>query len=273
MRVSTFRRLAAPLVAGVAAVGLIVAGSGTAMAADPPPAWSGYKTPTISGGNLSLSAVKRCGGRPHPGRCQRRLPGRHRDLHTAKDLEEQRNKPVHHHDPTDRAAGFQYQSNTVSKQSTVTNEGAAGVKATCFRRRLQFRAGPRQQGLPRQRGLRCHLQDPRHQAAGDYNAGFLFDVYSFSTGQGTNPAGAWVRCRRPGPHDHDGARPRGPRATGEPVTLTATVDRHADCQVQFKDGTSNIGSPVTPVNGCREPYTHLPTQQARTPSPLSSPPR
>ncbi|WP_433702521.1 beta strand repeat-containing protein [Prescottella equi] len=245
---STFRRLAAPLVAGVAAVGLIVAGSGTAMAADPPPAWSGDKTADNLRWNLSLSAVNGAAVDRTQVGVNVVYPG-DTVTYTAKIW---KNSGIGRYITTIRQiapAGFQYQSNTVSKQSTVTNEGTAGVKATCSGGGCNSVPVLGNKGYLDNVDFAVTYKIPDTQAAGDYNAGFLFDVYSFSTGQGTNPAGAWVRVADPVPTTTTVQTP-GSATTGEPVTLTATVDpANADGQVQFKDGASNIGSPVTPVNG------------------------
>ncbi|NKZ73479.1 hypothetical protein GTA09_30860 [Rhodococcus hoagii] len=192
--------ISGPLVAGVAAsaVGLmIVAGSGTAMAADPPPAWSGDKTADNLRWNLSLSAVNGAAVDRTQVGVNVVYPG-DTVTYTAKIW---KNSGIGRYITTIRQiapAGFQYQSNR-SASSRPSPTRAPPASRRPVPEALQFRAGPRQQGLPRQRGLRCHLQIPDTQAAGDYNAGFLFDVYSFSTGQGTNPPGAWVRVADPVP--------------------------------------------------------------------------
>ncbi|MFC9519195.1 beta strand repeat-containing protein [Nocardiaceae bacterium NPDC056970] len=248
MRSSTLRRLATPFVAGVAAVGLIVAGSGTAMAADPPPAWSGDKTADNLRWNLSLSAVNGAAVDRTQVGVNVVYPG-DTVTYAAKIW---KSSGIGRYITTIRQiapAGFQYQSNTISKQSTVTNEGTAGVKATCSGGGCNSVPVLGNKGYLDNVDFAVTYKIPDTQAAGDYNAGFLFDVYSFGSGQGSNPAGAWVRVADPVTTT---TTVQGPTSatTGQSVTLTATVDpTNANGQVQFKDGASNIGSPVTPVNG------------------------
>ncbi|TQF75216.1 Ig-like domain repeat protein [Rhodococcus spelaei] len=223
--------------------------NGIAAAADPPPAWSGDQSADNLGWNLSLSAVNGAAvDRAQPG-VNVVHPG-DTVTYTAKIWKKSGIGRYMTSIRQIRPAGFEYVSNTVSKQSTVTNEGTAGVKAVC--------AGGGCSSVPIL-GTKGYLDNvdfavtykiPTTQAFGDYNAGFVFDVYAFSTQSGANPAGAWVRVVDPAVSTTTDLQAPATAKTGETVTLTANVGpANSVGTVQFKDGATNIGGPVSVSGG------------------------
>ena len=131
MLLSMTRRFATPIVAATAAMGLLLGGAATAAAADPPPpASSGDQSADNLRWNLGLTAVNGTAVDPatpgvnivHPGDTVTytakiwKTAGIGRYMTAIRQIQ---------------PAGFEYLSHTISKQSNVTNEGAAGVKATC----------------------------------------------------------------------------------------------------------------------------------------------
>ncbi|MFC9920383.1 Ig-like domain repeat protein, partial [Rhodococcus sp. NPDC127527] len=245
MLLSKTRRLATPLIAAGAAMTLMFGAAGIAAADDPPPASSGDKSVDNLRWNLGLTAVNGTTVNPaqpgvnivHPGDTVTytakiwKTSGIGRYMTAIRQIQ---------------PAGFEYVSNTISKQSNVTNEGAAGVKATC--------SGGGCSSVPLL-GTKGYLDNvdfavtykvPTTQAVGDYNAGFVFDVYAFSTQSGANPAGAWVRVVAPDAATTTTLSVPPGAVTGTSVDLTANVGpANAVGSVQFKDGANNIGGPVT----------------------------
>ncbi|WP_305093394.1 Ig-like domain-containing protein [Prescottella sp. R16] len=97
--------------------------------------------------------------------------------------------------------------------------------------------------------LEVSYKVPETYAFSTVDSGLLFDVWSFTGNpKGSNPFNVKVRVEEIGTT----TTLQAPSAatTGDAVTLTATVNPgDATGQVQFKDGGTDIGSPVTPVNG------------------------
>ncbi|GAA4484814.1 hypothetical protein GCM10023094_38730 [Rhodococcus olei] len=252
MRVSLPRRFARPVIAATAAVGLLFAGAGTALAQDPtppPPASSGDQSVDNLRWSLGLSAVNGAAVDPAQSGVNVVHPG-DTVTYTAKIW---KSAGIGRYMTAIRQiqpAGFEYLSHTVSKQSTVTNEGAAGVKATC--------SGGGCNSVPIL-GTKGYLDNvtfdvtykiPATQAFGDYNAGFVFDVYAFSTQSGANPAGAWVRVVDPAVNTTTDLQVPATAKTGQSVDLVANVGpANAVGTVQFKDGNANIGAPVAVSGG------------------------
>lgn len=250
MRPTLTRRLATPFVAAGAAMTLMLGGAGlaTAQQTPVPPAWSGDKSADNLGWNLSLSAVNgatvdrtQAGVNVvHPGDTV---------TYTAK---------IWNRGGTDRSAtairqippaGFEHLSHTTSKSANVTNEGAAGVKATCSGGGCGTVWGLGS-GFKNGVDFAVTYQIPATQAFGDYDAGFVFDVYSFNTEQGANPAGAWVRVVDPKASTETTLQAPATAQTGQAVTLTATVGpNNSDGTVQFTDGGTDIGAPVAVAGG------------------------
>ncbi|ORL31374.1 hypothetical protein A6I91_17010 [Prescottella equi] len=151
-------------------------------------------------------------------------------------------------------AGFEYQSATTSLAGTITNEGANGVKAVC--------TGGGCSSVPviGTKGFKIigstvlnfdvTYKIPTNFAFGDYNSGFVFDVYSFGSQQGSNTSGAYVRVEAK--RDNTTTTISAPPTTskGSETTLTATVTpSNATGTVQFFEGSNPIGDPVTVVGG------------------------
>ncbi|MFD4467053.1 Ig-like domain-containing protein [Rhodococcus sp. NPDC058505] len=255
MRLTLPRRLATPIIAAAAAAGLVLGvTNGIAAADDPPPAWSGDRSADNLRWNLSLSAVNGAAvDRAQPG-VNVVHPGDTVTL-TAKIW---KNGGV---DRTATAirqiqpAGFQYISHTISKQANVTDEGSAGVRASCAGGGCGTIWGLGS-GFKNGVDFAVTYKIPDAQAFGDYEAGFVFDVYSFQSQQGANPAGAWLRVVDPNVATTTELQAPATAKTGEPVTLTANVGpAHAVGTVQFTDGNTNIGDPV-PVSGGAATRSH-----------------
>ncbi|MFE3290742.1 Ig-like domain repeat protein [Rhodococcus sp. NPDC059234] len=241
--------MATPLVAAGAAMALMLGGAGTAVADPPPPASSGDQSADNLRWNLSLSGVNGAAvdsSQPgvnvvHPGDTVTysakiwKTAGIGRYITAIRQIQ-----PV----------GFQYLSHTVSKQSNISNDGAAGVKATCTGGGCSSVPILGNKGYLDNVNFDVTYKIPTTQAFGDYNAGFVFDVYAFSTQSGANPAGAWVRVVDPAVNTTTDLQVPATAKTGASVNLTANVGpANAVGTVQFKDGGANIGNPVTVAGG------------------------
>lgn len=251
MRLALARRLATPFIAAGAAMTLMLGGAGVAAAQETPlpPAWSGDKSADNLRWSLSLSAVNGNGvdrdqsgvNVVHPGDTV---------TYTAKIWKSSGIGRYITGIRQIQPAGFQYQSHTVSKQSTVTDEGAAGVKAVCAGGGCSSVPILGNKGYLDSVDFAVTYKIPTSQAFGDYNAGFEFDVYSFSTRQGANPAGAWVRVVDSKATTTTAVQAPPTAQTGTPVTLTANVGPATSVgTVQFKDGGTDIGAPATVSGG------------------------
>ena len=248
MRPSLSRRLATPIIAAGAAITLLLGAAGTAVAADLP-ASSGDQSTDNLRWNLSLTAVNGATVNPavagvnvvHPGDTV---------TYTSKIW---KNSGIGRYITAIRQiapAGFQYLSNTTSKLSTVTDEGEAGVKAVCTGGGCSSVPILGNKGYLDNIDFAVTYKIPTNQAFGDYNAGFKFDVFSFSTQSGSNPAGAWVRVVDPKVATTTTLTAPTSAKTGEQIDLSANVGpADAVGTVQFKDGDSNIGNPVTVAGG------------------------
>ncbi|WP_137722853.1 Ig-like domain-containing protein [Prescottella subtropica] len=247
------KRLAAPLVTLVSALALVwgTAGAATATPTDPPPpppAWSGDKSADNLGWNLSLAKVNGVDVNRAEAGVNVVDPG---------DTITYRAK-IWNKGGSDRTAtairligpsGLEYVSSSTSKSANVSNEGAAGVKAVCSGGGCGTIWGLGS-GFKNDVTFDVTYKIPATFAPGDYDAGFVFDVYSFNTGQGSNPAGAWIRV-----NDNRAATTTTVTAPatvgkGSETTLTATITpSDATGEVQFYEGTNPIGTPVTVSGG------------------------
>ncbi|MDI9916751.1 Ig-like domain-containing protein, partial [Rhodococcus sp. IEGM 1379] len=241
MHPSLSRRLATPIIAAGAAITLILAGAGVAVAYDPattPPASTGDQSTDNLRWNLSLTAVNGAPGSniAHPGDTV---------TFTSKIW---KNSGIGRYMTAIRQiqpAGFEYVSHTISKLSNVTPEGAAGVKATCTGGGCNSVPVIGTKGYLDNVDFAVTYKIPLTQATGDYNAGFKFDVYTFGSQQGGS--GAWVRVVAPTTTTLEA--PANATA-GTAVDLTATVDpANAGGTVQFKDGGVDIGGAVSVSGG------------------------
>ncbi|BCN51656.1 Ig-like domain-containing protein [Prescottella equi] len=253
---SKLRRAAGPLVALASAAALTLTMSGTAAAASPtgpPPTSSsgnqpadnlGWKTEVVSvngvAGNVanpgdtvtyrsSIWENSKAGGFLNLGRYM---------------------TSIRHIAP----AGFQFLNGNTTPNGTVTSEGAAGVKAVC--------AGNGCTSVPvlGTDGFKVigstvltftvNYKIPDNFAPGDYDSGFLFDVYTFSSQQGSNASGAKVRVLDNKSETTTSVAPVGTVAMGSSTDLTATVSpAGATGTVQFFDGSDPIGAPVAVSGG------------------------
>ncbi|MBF7734415.1 Ig-like domain-containing protein [Rhodococcus sp. ARC_M13] len=252
MRQSLIRRLATPVIAAGAAITLMFSGAGTAVADDstpPPPAWSGDKTADNLRWSLSLTAVNgNVVDRTQPG-VNVVHPGDTVTLTSqiwsaggiGRYITGMRQI---------QPAGFEYLSHTVSRESSVTNGGAAGITAYCAGGGCSKVPILGNKGYYDQVIFAVTYQIPTTQAFGDFNAGFVFDVYAFGSQSGANPSSAGVRVVDPNVTTTATLTAPTDAKTGEQVDLSANVGpANAVGTVQFKDGDNNIGGPVTVSGG------------------------
>ncbi|MCJ0907318.1 Ig-like domain-containing protein, partial [Rhodococcus sp. ARC_M6] len=247
MRPSLSRRLATPIIAAGAAITLMLGGAGAAVAYNPattPPASTGDQSTDNLRWNLSLTAVNGASGSniAHPGDTV---------TYSAKIW---KNSGVDRYITAIRQiqpVGFEYISSTVSRVSTIANEGGAGVKSTCTGGGCDSVPILGNKGYKNAVNFDVTYKIPTTQATGDYNASFRFDVYTFGSQSGGS--GAWVRIVTPTTTTL--TAPANTTA-GTVVDLTATVDpANAGGTVQFKDGSTDIGAPVL-VDGNTATLSH-----------------
>lgn len=259
---SKLRRVAGPLVALASAAALALAATGTAAAASPtgppPSSTSGNQTADNLGWKTEVVSVNGVAGNvANPG-----------DTVTYRSSIWENSKAggflnlgrymtaIRHIAP----AGFQFQNGNTSLNGTVTNEGTAGVKAVC--------AGNGCTSVPvlgtdgfkvignTVLAFTVTYKIPEDFAPGDYDSGFVFDVYSFSSQQGANASGAKVRVLDNRAETTVTVGAPGSVAKGSPTNLTATLSPPgATGTVQFYDGTIALGDPVV-VSGGTATLTH-----------------
>ncbi len=250
---SKLRRAAGPLVALASAAALTLGMVGTAGAdptGPPPSATSGDQPADNLGWKTEVVSVNGVPGNvANPGDTVTYRSSIRENSQVALNLGRYITA-VRHKAP----AGFEYQSATTSLAGTITNEGANGVKAVC--------TGGGCSSVPviGTKGFKIigstvlnfdvTYKIPTNFAFGDYNSGFVFDVYSFGSQQGSNTSGAYVRVEAK--RDNTTTTISAPPTTskGSETTLTATVTpSNATGTVQFFEGTNPIGDPVTVVGG------------------------
>ncbi|WP_258195555.1 Ig-like domain-containing protein [Rhodococcus sp. OK519] len=252
------RRVATPLLAGIAAVGLAVGGLAPATAATFPTT----NTATQDLMNYTKSVVGP--STVHPG-----------DLVTYKTV-------INHTGGTpekwttwvrDTApAGFVAQSATltytgVTNRATISGLGTNVVEAKCNGGCSALGGGfvvKSGQGLI----FDVTYLVPATQPFGVYDSGINYCNYKVGGGCnqfGANPFGVKVEVADPIVATSTTLQVPATATTGQPVTFTATVNPSAaNGQVQFKDGGTNIGSPVTPVNGVATHSHIFPTSGGHT---------
>lgn len=250
---SKLRRAAGPLVALASAAALTLGMVGTAGAdptGPPPSATSGDQPADNLGWKTEVVSVNGVPGNvANPGDTVTYRSSIRENSQVALNLGRYITA-VRHKAP----AGFEYQSATTSLAGTITNEGANGVKAVC--------TGGGCSSVPviGTKGFKIigstvlnfdvTYKIPTNFAFGDYNSGFVFDVYSFGSQQGSNTSGAYVRVEAK--RDNTTTTISAPPTTskGSETTLTATVTpSNATGTVQFFEGSNPIGDPVTVVGG------------------------
>lgn len=251
---SKLRRVAGPLVALVSAGALTLAMAGPANAeptAPPPPASSGDQTADNLGWKTEVVSVNGVAGSniANPGDTVTFRSSIWENSQVALNLGRYITAARHI-----APAGFEYQTGSTSLAGTITNEGNAGVKAVCTG------GGCSSVPLIGTKGFKIigstvltfttTYKVPANFAFGDYNTGFVFDVYSFGSQQGSNPSGAKVRVEAKRDNTTTTLAVPPTAGRGSPVNLTATVSPPtATGTVQFFEGANPIGDPVAVTGG------------------------
>ncbi|WP_305093282.1 Ig-like domain-containing protein [Prescottella sp. R16] len=258
------KRLAAPFVVLISALALIWGMAGAASADSPPPSSSGDKTADNLGWNTEVYAVNGtvgAGNVLNPGDTVTYRSNIWENSKAGGFLNLGRYMTaLRHNAPT----GFQYLNSEVSMGASVTDEGDDGVKAVC--------SGNGCSSVPVIGGggffvkgstvLRFSVtyKVPDNFVPGDYNSGFVFDVYSFTNQQGSNSAGAWVRVVDNRETTTTTVTAPATAGRGSEVPLTATISpAGATGTVQFFEGANPIGDPVA-VNGGTATLAHTFTE-------------
>ena len=254
---STLRKIATPAFAVGAAVAVMLgAGVGVAAASDPPPATSGDKPNDNLRWNTSLTAVNGVTVDPTQPGVNVVAPG-DTVTYTSRIW---KTAGIGRYITAMRQiapAGFQYQSHTISKQATVTNEGNAGVKAVCAGGGCSSVPILGNKGFLDNVDLSVTYKIPANFTPGDYNSGFVYDVYAFSTQSGSTQAGAWVRVIDPREETTTTVTAPASVGRGSPTDLTATIaPTGATGTVQFFEGANPIGNPVE-VSGGTATLSHV----------------
>ncbi|QBJ96555.1 Ig-like domain repeat protein [Rhodococcus sp. ABRD24] len=257
MATRVFRRLAAPFLVLVSASALVLAMAGPASAdpSDPPPpsSSSGNQTADNLGWNTQIYSVNGVVGATNvlnPGDTVTYRSSIWENSRVGGFLNLGRYITTMWHLPP---AGFQYVSSEVSMGATVTDVDGH-IKAVC--------SGGGCSSVPVIGGGGFHIKGstvlqytvtykvPDHPTPGDFDSGFLFDVYSFGSQQGVGATGAKVRVL----HDHAETTTTVTAPTtvgkGSEANLTATVSpAGATGTVQFFEGANPIGDPVAVSGG------------------------
>ncbi|MDH6680210.1 hypothetical protein M2284_004436 [Rhodococcus sp. LBL1] len=261
---SKLRRAAGPLVALASATALVLAMTGSANAdptGPPPSSSSGDQTADNLGWKTEVVSVNGVAGKnvANPGDTVTYRSSIWENSQVALNLGRYITAARHV-----APAGFQYQSGTTSLAGTVTNEGNAGVKAVCTG------GGCSSVPLLGTKGFKIigstvlnfdvTYKIPTNFAFGDYNSAFVFDVYSFSSQQGSNASGAQVRVEAKRDNTTTTVSAPPTAAKSSPVDLTATVTPSgATGTVQFFEGANPIGDPVA-VSGGHATLSHAFTE-------------
>ncbi|CAM2962657.1 Ig-like domain-containing protein [Prescottella defluvii] len=245
---STLRRIATPVLAAGAAMAVMLgAGAGVAAAADPPPASASGSADNLRW-SLGLTAVNGTAVDPSQAGVNVVRPG-DTVTYTSKIWKTAGIGRYITGMRQVQPAGFEYLSHTVSKQSTVTS-APGGVTAYCSGGGCNSVPILGNKGYLDNVDFAVTYKIPANQAPGDYNAGFVFDVYAFGSQSGANPAGAWVRVEDPREVTSMTLTAPASIGKGSPANLTATVSPStATGTVQFFDGANPIGDPVTVSGG------------------------
>ncbi|RVW02086.1 Ig-like domain-containing protein [Rhodococcus xishaensis] len=223
---------------------LLGAGVGTAAASEPPPSSNTYNedqlgvTKEVVGSNVV-----------HPGDVVTyKTTVRHRNNGIRLSISEIRDIPP---------AGFELIRNSVkvtyvnwTDKYNIAYNSDGGMTVTC-KDRCTFLVG----GFDLVDGetvvVEASYRVPANAQFGDYDSGTLVGVRTWGDPhRGGNPFGVFVRVEDPNVNTTTTLDAPAAAKTGEPATLTATLDpSNADGRVQFKDGGADIGSPVDVVGG------------------------
>ncbi|AOW95188.1 hypothetical protein BFN03_17700 [Rhodococcus sp. WMMA185] len=238
------RRIAAPLVAGIAAAGLIVVGSGTAGAEAPPPASSN----TLNDGRLRLMKEVVGDNVVHPG-----------DTVTYKTTVSHNGGGIRLSLPWIRdypPAGFELIRDSVKvrydnswNKANLKYKTDGGVAAEC-KSDCTLLVGGFDLNDNEKITLEAKYRVPDDMAFGEYDSGAKVSVRTWSGDRGSKNFGVFVRVDDPVTRTSTALSVPATAELGAPVELVATVDPSAASgRIQFKDGGTDIGAPVDVVNG------------------------
>ncbi|MEV0947028.1 Ig-like domain-containing protein [Rhodococcus sp. NPDC049939] len=245
MRSSTLRRFAAPLVAGIAAAGLIVVGSGTAGAQEAPPPPSSN---TLNDGRLRLEKEVVGDNVVHPG-----------DTVTYKTSVSHNGGGIRLSLPWIRdypPAGFELIRDSVKvrydnswNKANLKYKTDGGVAAEC-KSDCTFVVGGFDLNDHEVITLEATYRVPDDIVLGEYDSGAKVSVRTWSGDRGSKNFGVFVRVDDPNDRTATTVSVPATAEMGTPVDLVATVDPdNASGRIQFKDGETDIGAPVDVVGG------------------------
>ncbi|MBM4668595.1 Ig-like domain repeat protein [Rhodococcus hoagii] len=230
------------MLAGVTAVGLLVAGGGPAFAADPPPSSNQGSSDNVKYKKevIGSNVVHRGDTVTYKSRIWADS-GAERYIRYLRDVP---------------PAGFTLVAGSpkvtylgATNKATFSNESDGGVTAKCsgsgcnvFGNGFIVKSG---QDVT----FEVSYQVPTNAAFADYDSGVLLDVYAFSGNpKGSNPFNVKVRVEEIATTTT--LQVPATATTGQPATLTATVNpTNASGQIQFKDNGTDIGTPVSVADG------------------------
>ncbi|WP_174553863.1 Ig-like domain repeat protein, partial [Rhodococcus marinonascens] len=242
LRSSTLRKFAAPLVAGIAAAGLIMVGSGTAGAEAPPPASSN----TLNDGRLQLTKEVVGSNVVNPG-----------DTVTYKTTVKHRGGGIRLSVPKIRdvpPAGFELIRDSVRvrydnswNKADLSYNSDGGVTARC-KSDCTFVVGGFDLNDNEVITLEATYRIPDDTAFGEYDSGALVEIRTWSGDRGSKNFGVFVRVDDPVVRTSTSLHAPAAAEVGVPIKLVATVDpAAASGRIQFKDGGNDIGAPVDVV--------------------------
>ncbi len=149
-------------------------------------------------------------------------------------------------------AGFVYQSGSATgtgSGSSISQQADGSVLATCSGG-CSFLGGGFVVKSGQSLNYTVTYKVPAAAPLGVFNSGMFFDVYTFGSTQGFNPANVNVEVVAPNVATTTTLSAPAQAVTGTPVDLTANVGpANSVGTVQFKDGGVNIGSPVAVSGG------------------------
>ncbi|RVW02088.1 Ig-like domain repeat protein [Rhodococcus xishaensis] len=222
---------------------ILGAGVGTAAAAPPPPSSNSQDT-----GRLLLTKEVVGSNVVNPGDIvtYKTTVRKHNDDQVRLSIAHLRDMPP---------AGFELIRSSVKVTYTtwtdkhnIAYNSDGGVTATC-KDRCTFLVGGFDLENNETLTLEASYRVPANAQFGDYDSGAFAEVRVWDDA-GSNPFGVWVRVEDPTVNTTTTLDAPAAAKTGEPATLTATLDpSNADGRVQFKDGGADIGSPVDVVGG------------------------
>ncbi|WP_169846815.1 Ig-like domain-containing protein, partial [Rhodococcus marinonascens] len=241
MRSSTLRKFAAPLVAGIAAAGLIVVGSGTAGAEAPPPSSNTYNedqlqlTKEVVGDNVV-----------NPGdTVTYKTTVKHRNNGIRLSVEKIRDVPPAGFELIRDSVRVRYDNSWNKADLSYNSDG--GVTARC-KSDCTFLVGGFDVTDNEEVTLEAMYRVPEDMDFGVYDSGALLNLNTWTGDRGDKNFGVFVRVDDPVVSTSTALSVPATAKTGAPVELVATVDpAAASGRIQFKDGGNDIGAPVDVV--------------------------